>query len=50
MKIKNMKKQKQLSLEAGKQLFTGLPLFSFFSNDTSCVLQQVSLEKSVSNK
>lgn len=52
MKIVNMKKQKQLSLEAEKHLFTGLLLFSFFSFsiDASCVPQQVSLEKSVSNK
>lgn len=31
MKMKNVKKPKQLSLEAEKQLFTGLPFFSFFS-------------------
>lgn len=53
MKIVNMKKQKPLSLEAEKHLFTGLLLFSFFflfPIDASCVPQQVSLEKSVSNK
>lgn len=54
MKIVNMKKQKQLSLEAEKHLFTGLLLFSFFffllPIDASCVPQQVSLEKPVSNK